>query len=87
LRFWIAHSIRLPTSIADLDLPIQKRIFAFLARLPSYPSPRSVGEALSGNWAGYWKYRLGDYRLVCQIQDRRLVVIVAKAGHRRDVYR
>jgi mRNA interferase RelE/StbE len=73
--------------IGAFDATTQKRIFRFLDRLPSHASPRAVGEALSGNWAGYWKYRIGDYRLICQIVDQRLKVVVAKAAHRREVYR
>jgi mRNA interferase RelE/StbE len=73
--------------IRAFDTTTQKRIFRFLDRLPSHANPRAVGEALSGNWAGYWKYRIGDYRLICQIVDLRLKVVVAKAAHRREVYR
>jgi mRNA interferase RelE/StbE len=75
------------TQIGGFDAITQKKIFKFLDRLPNYPSPRSVGEALTAGLAGFWKYRVGDYRLVCQIVDQRLVIIVAKAGNRRDVYR
>ncbi|MBN1649332.1 MAG: type II toxin-antitoxin system RelE/ParE family toxin [Spirochaetales bacterium] len=49
--------------------------------------PRSVGEALHANLADFWKYRIGDYRLICEIQDGKLVVLVLKLGHRREVYR
>ena len=73
--------------IGAFDKITQKKIFKFLDRLPHYPNPRAVGEALAGAWAGYWKYRVGDYRLVCQIVDRRLVVTVVRAGNRREVYR
>jgi mRNA interferase RelE/StbE len=58
--------------IGAFDTTTQKRIFRFLDRLPNHANPRAVGEALSGNWAGYWKYRIGDYRLICQIVDLRL---------------
>ncbi|HWA90805.1 MAG TPA: type II toxin-antitoxin system RelE/ParE family toxin [Rhizomicrobium sp.] len=73
--------------IGELDKISQQRIFKFLQRLPSYPSPRAIGEALAGPLSGLWKYRVGDYRLICEIADRRLVVVVAKIGHRREVYR
>ena len=74
--------------IEGLDKSIQRRIFKFLhERLRQYSNPRSIGEALSGPWSGYWKYRVGDYRIVCQIVDQRLVVVVVKIGNRREVYR
>jgi mRNA interferase RelE/StbE len=72
----------------DLAKPVQQRIFKFLhGRLSQYSNPRLLGEALSGPFAGYWKYRVGDYRIVCEMEDRKLVVLVVKIGHRREVYR
>ena len=49
--------------------------------------PRSTGKALRGELSDLWRYRIGDYRLVCKIQDEKLVVLVLKLGHRREVYR
>lgn len=50
--------------------------------------PRGIGEALHGPELGsFWKYRVGDYRLICHIQDQRIAVLVLRIGHRRDVYR
>ncbi|RYG81915.1 MAG: type II toxin-antitoxin system RelE/ParE family toxin, partial [Alphaproteobacteria bacterium] len=52
------------------------------------PSPRQIGKALEGSELGnYWSYRVGHYRIVCDLIDQRLVVLVLKVGHRRDVYR
>jgi len=72
-----------------LDPPVARRIVAFLRqRLAPLDNPRAIGEALHGDALGeYWKYRLGDYRIVVRILDRRVVVIVVRIGHRRDVYR
>ena len=50
--------------------------------------PRTIGEALTGPEIGrFWKYRVGDYRLICDIQDERIVILVVRVGHRRNVYR
>lgn len=50
--------------------------------------PRSIGEALKGQDLGkFWRYRVGDYRVICDIEDDRLVVLVVKVGHRREIYR
>jgi mRNA interferase RelE/StbE len=50
--------------------------------------PRSLGEPLRGPELGrFWKYRVGDYRLICHIRDREATVLVVRVGHRRDVYR
>ena len=57
-------------------------------RVSPLKDPRSLGEALRGDDLGsFWKYRLGDYRVVAEIIDRRVVIIVVRVGHRREVYR
>jgi mRNA interferase RelE/StbE len=81
-----------PDALKDLrklDRPVQVRLVAFLRdRLAPLDDPRSIGEALSGTRLGtYWKYRVGDWRIVCDIQDQRLVVRVLRVGNRREVYR
>lgn len=75
--------------LQSLDRAVQKRLVGFLRdRLSPLEDPRSLGEPLSGARLGsYWKYRVGDWRLVCDIQDRRIVVRVLRVGHRREVYR
>ncbi len=75
--------------LRKLDPAVARRIVAFLReRLSPLADPRSIGEALHGDELGeFWKYRLGDYRIVARIVDRRVVVIVIRIGHRRDVYR
>ena len=75
--------------LKKLDRPVQMRLVAFLReRLSPLEDPRSIGEALSGARLGsYWKYRVGDWRIVCDIQDQRIVVRVLRIGNRREVYR
>lgn len=65
------------------------RIIAFLEeRLLSTENPRQLGDALQGSKLGHlWRYRVGNYRILCDIQDERLVVLVIEIGHRREVYR
>jgi mRNA interferase RelE/StbE len=81
-----------PDAVKDLkklDKQIQKRILEFLRlRLAPMDNPRDVGEALAGSALGnYWKYRVGDWRIICDIQDKRIVVRVLRVGNRREVYR
>jgi mRNA interferase RelE/StbE len=73
----------------DLDGVVQKRVSKFLyERVTNLEDPRSIGEALRGSTFGdYWKYRVGDYRVVARILDRVVEVIVVRVGHRREVYR
>lgn len=75
--------------LAKLDKPVARRILAFLReRLAALDDPRSVGEALKGSKLGeFWKYRVGDYRIVAHIEDGALRILVLKVGNRREVYR
>jgi mRNA interferase RelE/StbE len=71
-----------------LDPQDQRRLVKFLReRIASSASPRLLGEALKGALRTLWKYRVGDFRLICDLQDENFVVLVIKIGHRKDVYR
>jgi mRNA interferase RelE/StbE len=81
-----------PDALKDLrklDKPIQIRLVGFLrTRVSSLTNPRDIGEALSGQRLGsYWKYRVGDWRIICDIQDQKILVRVLRIGNRREVYR
>lgn len=74
--------------IESLDHRTQIRIRSyFLDRISLLENPRQLGEALTGDKGGLWRYRIGDYRAICSIQDQRLVVLVLTIGHRREIYR
>jgi mRNA interferase RelE/StbE len=72
-----------------LDPQIARRILKFLhERVAQLVDPRSIGEALKGSKLGdLWKYRVGDYRLIADIQDGRLRILIVRIGNRREVYR
>jgi mRNA interferase RelE/StbE len=74
-------------AINKLDKPIRERIRRFLKALAINDNPRSQGKALSGRHAGLWRYRIGDYRIICNIQDEKIIILVLAIGHRKDVYR
>ncbi|MGQ0485865.1 MAG: type II toxin-antitoxin system RelE family toxin [Hyphomicrobiales bacterium] len=66
----------------------QRRILRFLReRIAAAEDPRQLGSALTGEFAGLWRYRVGDYRIIASIEDRTVTVLVLKVGHRRDIYR
>lgn len=75
--------------LAKLDKPVAKRIRSFLhERLVPLDNPRSIGDSLKGSELGeFWRYRVGDWRLICKIEDRRIVITVLRLGNRRDVYK
>ena len=85
----IEYSSYAEKEIAKLDLQIAQRIIRFLGnRVAKLEDPRSIGEALTGSTLGnYWKYRVGDFRIIADIQDARLCVQVVRLGNRREVYR
>ena len=66
-----------------------KRIADFLyGRVLALEHPRQIGQALQGSKLGeLWRYRVGDFRILCKIQDKQLVVLVIEVGHRREIYR
>ena len=81
-----------PDAVNDLkklDKQVQARILDFLReRLARLDNPRELGEALAGSKLGnYWKYRVGDWRIICDLQVQRIVVRVLRVGNRREVYR
>jgi mRNA interferase RelE/StbE len=75
--------------LTKLDTQHSKRILKFLnERVAKLDDPRSIGKAMQGSSLGeFWGYRVGDYRLICKIEDDRVVVLVLRVGHRRKIYR
>lgn len=75
--------------LAKLDKQLARRITAFLReRVAVLDDPRSIGEALKGSKLGeFWKYRVGDYRIIGSIEDGAVRILVVKIGNRREVYR
>lgn len=73
--------------LQKLDRQVQKKILGFLYnRVLANDNPRLFGKGLTGRLAGYWSYRVGDYRIIANIQDQRLTIVVVSIDHRRQVY-
>ncbi len=73
--------------LKKLDRQAQKNILQYLRnRIITDEDPRRFGNPLSKNLSGLWKYRIGDYRLICEIQKGKMVVLVLRVGHRSKVY-
>ena len=74
--------------LGKLDKPVAGRILDWLDdRIEGCKNPRHFGEHLTGELSGLWRYRIGDFRVVCEIHDARLVVLALAIGHRREIYR
>jgi mRNA interferase RelE/StbE len=74
---------------SKLDRPVAQRIRSFLReRVAVLEDPRSIGDALKGSeLVEFWKYRVGDWRLICKISDQKILITVLSLGNRREVYR
>jgi len=71
-----------------LDKVEQKRIYNFLTgKLENTDNPRKYGKALKGKQGELWRYRIGDYRIICKIQDSQLTIVALAIAHRKEVYR
>ena len=70
-----------------LDPVIQQQIKTFILKLQSLENPRSTGKPLTGSLSGLWRYRVGKYRLVCDIEDQKILITVLRVAHRSTVYK
>lgn len=88
LKHWIVEfDDRARRELRKLDNNVQKAILRFLReRIAGSGDPRRFGKPLRRNLAGLWRYRIEDYRLICRLEEYRVVVVVLQVGHRRDVY-
>jgi mRNA interferase RelE/StbE len=78
---------RAQRELSKLDKPTAKRILRFLEdRIAPSEDPRAFGKPLQHNLSGKWRYRVGDYRILCQLEDAKLIVLVVEIGHRSSVY-
>lgn len=85
----IEYDVLVQKEMRKIDPQTRQRIRAFLQeRVAALDNPRQTGAALQGSELGnYWRYRVGNYRIICDIQDHKLVVLVVEIGHRREIYR
>lgn len=76
-------------NLSQLDQQVARRILKFLhERIAPLDDPRSIGEALKGSRLGeFWKYRVGDYRIIARIEDGQVTIFIVRIGNRREVYR
>lgn len=84
----VETSSRFDREFRKLDKYTQRMIKAWITKnLIECEDPRVHGKELTANRSGQWRYRIGDYRLICQIEDEQLVILALSVGHRRDIYK
>lgn len=87
MSYRVETTSRFDKEFKKLDRYTQRMIKAWIDKyLEGCADPRLHGKGLSSNRSGQWRYRIGDYRLICQIEDDRLVILALNIGHRREVY-
>lgn len=72
--------------LRKLDRQVARRIIDYLDEVAALDDPRDRGKGLTGGRAGVWRYRVGDYRVLCDLRDAELVILALEVGHRRGVY-
>jgi mRNA interferase RelE/StbE len=74
-------------ALRKLDRAVAAKILNELEEVSKLNNPRSRGKGLKHNLSGLWRYRVGDYRIICNIEDEVLVVLVVDVSHRRNAYK
>ena len=83
----IIYSEEAVKSLKKLDRPVQKLIISYMDKIALLEEPRARGKVLSANLRGFWRYRVGDYRILCEIQDEKLIICVVNIDHRKNIYK
>lgn len=87
MKYKIETTPRFDREFKKLDRYTQRMIKAWIDRnLVDCFEPRLRGKALTANRSGQWRYRIGDYRLICRIDDDKLIILALSVGHRREIY-
>lgn len=85
----INYAASVKKDVQKFDVSTRKRLKNFIEdRLAKMENPRTIGGALTGSKLGqFWKFRVGDYRIISEIQDKTLTILIIEIGHRKEVYR
>lgn len=82
----VVFSVNALKQLKKLDKPTSSRIIAYMAEVSKLKNTRERGKMLVGNLLGFWRYRVGDYRILCRIKDDEVVIFVVEVGHRKEIY-
>lgn len=86
-KYTVVFSERAKKQMKKLDKHVASLIIGWIEKnLENCENPRVHGKALVENKSGQWRYRVGDYRIICEIQDDKIVILVLDVGHRRSIY-
>lgn len=86
--YHVEFSKKALNDLKKLDKHVSGMILGWVSKnLEGCENPRVHGKALVANQKGKWRYRVGDYRLICQIKDKQVLVLVLTVGHRKEIYK
>ena len=84
----LVYESKVQKQLKKLDGATRRKIISWMTKnVDNTSNPRQHGKALKANLSGYWRYRVGDYRIVCDIQDDKLVVLAVDIAHCREIYK
>lgn len=86
MAFSVEYTATALRQLRKLDRQVARRILDYLDETATLDDPRSRGKGLAGDRAGIWRYRVGDYRVLCELLDEELVILALEVGHRSSVY-
>ncbi len=88
MAWTIEYDSRVVKDMKKLDRKVQQQIIAYFdERIAPSSDPRTFGKSLESSFSGLWRYRIGDYRAICRIEDTHMVVLVVRISHRSTVYK
>ena len=87
MKYNLESTPRFDKEFKKLDRYTQRFIKSWIEKnLTDCENPRQHGKGLTANRSGQWRYRIGDYRLICQIEDNKLIILALSVGHRKEIY-
>lgn len=87
MAYRIEFETRARAEFSKLDGSVKKQIQKYIDKLAARENPRTLGKPLVGSLSGLWRYRVGDFRLIAEIQDDKLLVLMLKIDHRKRIYK
>lgn len=88
MKYSVEYTLQAAKQLKKLDVYTRKLILSWIEKnLVDCKDPRIHGKSLTANRSGQWRYRIGDYRIIAQIQDDKVLILILEVGHRREIYK
>ena len=88
MKYSVEYTLQAVKQLKKLDVYTRKLILSWIEKnLVDCEDPRIHGKSLTANRSGQWRYRIGDYRIIAQIQDDKVLILILEIGHRREIYK